>query len=175
MKYCPDTRQFSSVKEMNEWLIESWNSVVGPTDEVHLLGDLSFAESNGMSVEYIFNALKGRKHFTVGNHDEKNKRVLKLPWESVSWLRKIRDQYTDDDGVIHKVRAVACHYPLETWEGAHHGTIMLHGHSHGSLKRVIPHRFDVGVDAEGPFPKPLREYWERALAQEFEAQDHHGD
>lgn len=166
-KFCPSTRPFCGIEGMNSWLVEVWNSIVGKRDSVFLLGDFAFKHPRGWDLDYLFMALQGRKHLVVGNHDEKNPKVLALPWESVSDLVTVREN---------GMRAVACHYPLETWKQAHRGYLMLHGHSHGSLKRVIPHRFDVGVDAEG-FLGPLSfdELWQRASEQTFEPADHHGD
>lgn len=149
---------------MNASMVERWNARVGPKDTIYLLGDFGFSHSQLEPLETIFARLNGHKHLVVGNHDEKNPKSLKLAWESVSHLRMVRQ-----DGI----KAVACHYPLETWASAHHGVLMLHGHSHGTLKRVIPHRFDVGVDVKAR-PVSLNEYAVRAAAQTFTATDHHG-
>lgn len=163
--FCPRTRgHLTSVDEMNEWLIELWNGAVTKRDEVYLLGDFSWTAEN---VWGIFQALNGRKHLVTGNHDEKRGQIMHLPWETVNDLVTLKR-----DGMA----VVACHYPLETWKNAQHDHLMLHGHSHGSLKRVIPHRFDVGVDAWGvDGPIAFEDIWERGQAQEFAPTDHHGD
>lgn len=132
IRHCPKTRPFASVEEMNAALVERWNSVVTDKDTIYLLGDFSFGKVE--ETRALFDTLRGRKHLVKGNHDEKNKAVLTLPWESISDLVTLREE---------GVRAVACHYALETWKSAHKGYLMLHGHSHGSLARVLPHRFDV--------------------------------
>ena len=41
MSYSPSFRSYESAEEMNEKLIELWNSVVTPEDTVYNLGDLS--------------------------------------------------------------------------------------------------------------------------------------
>jgi calcineurin-like phosphoesterase family protein len=83
------------------------------------------------------------------------------------------------DGSRHRlreegVRAVACHYPMETWKSAHKGYLMLHGHSHGTLRRKLPHRFDVGADVFDT-PASLRNLASIAAEEMFLPTDHHGD
>jgi len=51
---------------MNEALIENWNSVVNPTDEVIYLGDFSLAFR---PIETITPRLNGVKFLVPGNHD----------------------------------------------------------------------------------------------------------
>ncbi len=47
-------------------------------------------------------------------------------------------------------RIVACHFPILSWRNMHHGSWMLHGHSHGRLDNTgAGKRLDVGVDAAG--------------------------
>lgn len=165
--YCK--RPYSSVQQMNEELIKLWNSKVAKQDSIYLLGDFGFCHSEDrMVLPDIFNSLHGHKHLVIGNHDEKNPRVLKLPWESQRDIVTLKEE---------GVRAVACHYPMETWKQAHRGYLMLHGHSHGSLKRELPHRFDVGVDSiygkDGPIA--LQTLAIIALGQKFQAVDHHAE
>ena len=53
-----DNRGFSSVEEMNEYIIEQWNKKVRKNDEVVILGDLSYG--NGIQTNEILNRLKGK-------------------------------------------------------------------------------------------------------------------
>lgn len=163
IKHCG--RPYKDVHEMNQELILRWNDVVGPSDTIYLLGDFAFKHPKGMPLPDIFACLLGHKHLIVGNHDERNPAVLKLPWESISHLRVVKEKGR---------RAVLCHFPIESWYGAHRGVLHFHGHCHGSLKRVIAHRFDVGADV---FVHPISfdDLWERADAQIFAPSDHHGD
>lgn len=162
IRYC--ARPFSSVEEMNESMIARWNAAVSPRDTIYLLGDFGFKGSQ--TLEGIFRRLNGHKHLVIGNHDERNPEVGRLPWETQGSLRTIKWGGR---------RAEACHYALETWKGAHRGALMLHGHSHGSLKRAIPHRFDVGVDVRASGPVSWDQLHSDAALQVFEPADHHGD
>lgn len=122
-----------SLDEMHDRLITAWNDTVSARDDVWVLGD--FAMGPSADVPRYFMALRGRKHLVVGNHDHGPTR--RLPWTTVhdiyEWKQKPH-------------RAVLCHYPLLTWNGAHHGVWMLHGHSHGLLGPTTNTRMDVGVD-----------------------------
>jgi len=175
MTHCK--RQFRDVKHMNRSMIEAWNdTVTRESDVVWVLGDFGFKSNTGDDLEEIFYKLRGVKRFVVGNHDEKNPVGMKLPWDNAEQMKGSGTRLPflvtfRDNGR----RAELCHYPLETWKNAARGTLMLHGHSHGSLKRVIPHRFDVGVDV---WHKPVNfeALWELAQNQrEYQAQDHHAD
>lgn len=159
------TRPFGDIREMNAWMVDVWNSAVRQErDTVFHLGDFGFSTADGEDLGEIFWRLRGKKHLIVGNHDEKNPQVLRLPWESISPLKTFK---------LEGVRAELCHYPLETWKGAWRGTLMLHGHCHGTLKRKVPKRFDVGVDTElgAAGPIPLSELVARAAREAFVPQD----
>jgi calcineurin-like phosphoesterase family protein len=131
------SRPFGSVDEMNQVMIERWNSRVGRRDVVWHLGD--FALSSKVTPS-IFRRLNGRKHLVTGNIDDEG--VRSLSWSSVQAYKEL-----SVDGVM----LVLCHYPFRTWNGVHRGAINLHGHSHGQLK-PLSRQFDVGVDASNFYP-----------------------
>jgi calcineurin-like phosphoesterase family protein len=161
----------ATIREMNANLVALWNGqVTRESDDVWLLGDFGFHAPTKEGTEdlgELFWRLRGRKHLVVGNHDAKNPQVLRLPWESVDYLTEFK---------LGGQRATLCHYPLETWPASWRGSLMLHGHCHGSLRRKVPKRFDVGVDAEIGRSGPVS--WERlvetASKEQFVAQDGHG-
>ena len=61
-------RAFSSVEEMNETMIDRWNSVVKPGDKVYHLGDVFFGDKEAFSK--LWPRLNGSKRLVVGNHDD---------------------------------------------------------------------------------------------------------
>ena len=65
IRYCD--RPFATLEEMNEVLIENWNSVVSPEDTVYFLGDLAFGK--GANTDYWLDYLNGNIIFFRGNHD----------------------------------------------------------------------------------------------------------
>lgn len=126
-------RPFRSVAEMDEALIERWNTTVGPEDRVFHLGDFCFKGSK-LAQRYL-ERLSGRIILIQGNHDTEN--TAKLPRFEASYdLFALTSE---------RVRFVLCHYPLLEWDGVYKGAVHLHGHTHG---RVPPtrQRCDVGVD-----------------------------
>ena len=63
------TRPFSTTEEMDEALVDNWNSVVKPGDKVYHLGDVTFSSKENY-IKNIHNQLNGKKRLIVGNHDD---------------------------------------------------------------------------------------------------------
>lgn len=74
-------RPFSSVDEMDEQLIENWNSRVGPEDTVYHLGDFCFRNARG--AEHYRSRLNGTIHLIRGNHDSQTVKHFSDLFESV--------------------------------------------------------------------------------------------
>lgn len=169
-------RPWADTNEMNAAIRDNWNAVVRQNDDIWVLGDFAFSTST-FDLEGYFASLNGHKHLVIGNHDEKNKKVLALPWESQSSLHTLRHN---------GLRAEMCHYPLASWKNMsgkfvdgkrQMGALMFHGHSHGNLRDQMSHRFDVGIDAVGKDfdygPIPVDALVAIAETQEFQSADHH--
>src|SRR4051794_11381362 len=128
-------RPFQSVVEMDQRMVENWNAVVQPEDEVWHLGDFAVRQPPER-VRWLLTALNGRKHLIAGNNDDAHVTSC-AEWASVqSYMETVVDGRT----------LILCHYPFRTWRDMGKGAINLHGHSHGRLK-PMPRQFDVGVDA----------------------------
>jgi calcineurin-like phosphoesterase family protein len=63
------TRRFNDVEEMNEAMIENWNSVVKPGDKVYHLGDVLFGHNKQEWMNNNWPRLNGSKRLVIGNHD----------------------------------------------------------------------------------------------------------
>lgn len=153
--YC--NRPFADVDEMNAALVDRWNAVVGPDDEVVVLGD--FALGRIGETLPLARRLHGRKVLLAGNHDR-------------CWVGHRRGveaavaQYLDAgfDEIwqgsvtlaVGGVQVLAGHFP---YSGDSHdqdryvahrptdeGAWLLHGHVHGRW-RVRDRMINVGVDA----------------------------
>jgi calcineurin-like phosphoesterase family protein len=108
-------RPWNDPEEMNEALVENWNSVVNDADRVYLLGDICMRKKHLP----ILNRLKGRKVLVRGNHD-----VEKL---------SVYAQYFDDvRAYVIKKGLICSHIPIHPnqmnrWE------ICAHGHMHSNI------------------------------------------
>ena len=69
-----DNRPFFTISEMNEVIINNWNSVVSSNDEVYILGDMFW---NNNDINDILPMLKGRLYLIKGNHDSVNAEMNK--------------------------------------------------------------------------------------------------
>ena len=136
-------RGFDSPEAMNEALVEAWNKVVGPRDEVWDLGDVSFM--NATKTVELFKRLNGRKRYNIvpGNHDGHQALTALANAGATIHPPIVRRKFC---GEVYKT--VLCHYPLLTWPHAagYCGAVHLHGHCHGNLEENTT-RTDVGADA----------------------------
>lgn len=145
-------RPFKDVDEMQEVLINNWNSVVKPHDIVFNLGDFAFAP-RWKWVE-ILGQLNGEHHLILGNHD-----ITRWPGDSV--MRLFNGVYNKliikiDDRTIY-----LNHEPFLCYGGTYRSKDQLvyqfFGHIHSGplstdgkdLERcsiLFPTQYDVGVD-----------------------------
>lgn len=146
-------RPFADVRDMDEALIENWNSVVGKNDVVIHLGDFAH-KCEQRRLEAIFDRLNGRKFLVIGNHDDLA--TLSLPWAA--------PPASLVETTIEGVRVVMCHYALRTWHRQNRGAIALYGHSHGRLPGTSLSA-DVGVDCWGYAPVTLDQIKQRLVTQ----------
>ena len=61
-------RDFHSVEEMDEVMVQNWNSVVKQGDKVYHLGDVFFGSKDNFKT--LWPRLNGSKRLVVGNHDD---------------------------------------------------------------------------------------------------------
>lgn len=139
IEYC--NRPFETVEEMDAELVRRWNDCVQPGDEVWHLGDFAFRGRQYQ--EALIPQLAGNVHLVLGNHDARMAAGVKKMFASVHDYREI-----DLEGR----KVVLSHFPFERWNKMHYGSWHLHGHCHGTLKREVPGRTDVGVDVQGFAP-----------------------
>lgn len=135
IKYC--SRPFSSAEEMNECLVDHWNSVVRDEDLVYHLGDVYMG--GGFSRDYtrsLLSRLKGRKRLILGNHDTGKDDVLRGAFQKIDVWRK-------------KPMGLPCiltHIPVhvDTLD-ENKAPINVHGHIH---TRVLPDKRYINVSVE---------------------------
>jgi calcineurin-like phosphoesterase family protein len=159
-------RPFDSVEEMNETMIERWNKVVKINDTVYHLGDFSLSK-NQDEIKSIFKKLNGSISIIRGNHDYlKDGAYYKIGFKDVSYYKELK---------LNKQLYCMSHYPFLTWRNAHHGSINLTAHSHGSLNSVHEQtrRLDVGVDNFDFYPISIEQINEIMKDRTYQSIDHH--
>ena len=110
-------RPFCSIDEMDETVIENWNSIVKNGDLVYHLGD--FCWNNPKQYR---ERLNGNIILIIGNHDKRlSSREKSAFFEQVYTYRKIKD---GDHNLV------LFHYPIWSWDGLYRGTHHLQGHIH---------------------------------------------
>lgn len=131
MNIAMDCRGFSSGEEMNQFMIEQWNSKVRHGDEVVILGDLSIGK--GKETNEILKQLKGRKFLITGNHD-KFVNDKEFDASLLEWIKPYAEM--NDNGR----RIILSHYFIPTYNGQYRRdgegnpkTWMLFGHVHNTL------------------------------------------
>lgn len=135
-----DNRDFESVEQMNEVMIEKWNKKVHARDEVVILGDLSLG--NGKETNEILCRLKGRLCLIRGNHDERYLRDRDFDTSRFEWVKDYAEIHDN------KRKIVLMHYPIFCYNGQlRRGadgtslTYMLHGHIHKTEDQELVDRF----------------------------------
>lgn len=107
-------RTFSNVEEMDEHMIEKWNSVVKPSDKVYHLGDVCFSFK---VLEKIMPRLNGIKVLIKGNHDN-----LKMS-QYMQFFKDVRASHQLDKFVL-------THIPIHTDSIGRGAKGNIHGHTH---------------------------------------------
>ena len=158
MKFCPDSRPFSSIEEMNEAIINRHNSLVSPEDTTYMLGDIAFC--SGSEAARMLNRMNGKKILIIGNHDKAN---LKQP----SFRAAFEDIYDYLEVKVNGVKVCMMHYPLAVWNERHYGSICTHGHVHGKSSGVSGRIKDVGLDTNNCYPYRLEDVVKQMLEIEY--------
>lgn len=162
-----NNRPFKYVEEMNETLVNNWNSVVKPEDTIYYLGDFSLGFQ---AVEQFSFRLNGRRYLVPGNHDclhsyNKLQKKAEKRGEPDYWKQKYKDHgwillpEQSKLDILGVGEVVLCHHPYPTFEGdkyanwrpKNEGKYLLHGHTH-SKEKIKNNMIHVGVDAWNYFP-----------------------
>ena len=135
------TRDFETMDEMNDAIINNINSVVGQDDVLIHLGDWSFGGFENIK-KFRDRIVCKEIHLILGNHDhhiENNREGCQELFSSVTHYTKLMYKYDT---------IVLMHYPIDSWDGLNKGHIHLHGHCHLPQQKVFGkgRRMDVGID-----------------------------
>ncbi len=109
-------RAFPSVEDMDEHIVQSWNSVVKPQDHVYHLGDVTMKKVGLETVR----RLNGHKRLVHGNHDIfETKAYMAVGFEKIMGVRVI------DDFVL-------THIPVHPMNIKERWVANIHGHLHNN-------------------------------------------
>lgn len=154
-------RKFDTLEEHDEKLIMNINEFVRERDTLYHLGDVAFG--GHQNVPKFINSLRVKDiRLVIGNHDKNilsSKYDYKKLFTSIQAYKEFKYGYYD---------FVLCHYAMRVWNKSHRGSIMLYGHSHGSLDEMKPNianpswvgddyfvknwrTMDVGIDTHPEF------------------------
>lgn len=169
LKYCPESRPFDSVEQMNDIVINKWNSVVRPDDIVYVLGDICMGATEDI-LKYV-EQLNGKIILVIGNHDTDKKIEYYRQAKNVIDIAPYSILFFDGKFFVMN------HFPLEgDFKGQHleeryeweeckeffeenkNDSIWLYGHVHDNAPHgIVNGQFHVGVDTNNLTPVLLDE------------------
>lgn len=168
IKFCQ--RPYADIKEMDQALIDNWNSVVSNDDIVITMGDL-FWFNDSHAIKKCISKLNGKEiYITLGNHDkyESFHRVNDERFHIIDGISHIYLRCENKERWYKPTYEIVCsHYPLMTWSHRDKGAINLFGHIHSGertqcdMDQDLPlwsgQMLDVGVDNQNYKPVSFEE------------------
>lgn len=130
---------FADVDEMNEHIVDSWNSVVTDSDIVYCLGDVYFGQGH-----VHISRLKGRKRLILGNHDNGKDQVLQKQFQKITMWR-----------MFPEFNCLLTHVPVHE-SSLYKVEFNAHGHIH-QQKAPTDRHINCCVEAIGYKPIPIEE------------------
>lgn len=122
--------KFSTIEDMNKYLIKEWNKKVTNDDLVIHLGNFAW---DPVTARNVLKKLNGTILFMLGNADDAIESIVDEFPEKIGIIDMQISELKNHDAVI-------SHYPLLDWPGKETGTIHIHGHS------VFSHKTDLRIE-----------------------------
>lgn len=122
-------RKFDSIQDMDETIVQNWNSIVNDNDIVYHLGDVYFGQGY-----QVLSRLKGRKRLILGNHDDGKCKHLQKYFQKILMWRTFPD-----------LNCTLSHVPLHEssfWKVKYN----IHGHIH-EKQSPTPRHINCSVEA----------------------------
>ena len=154
IKYC--NRPFNNVEEMNINIIQNWNNVVSQEDDVYVIGDFALIKGEDhkekiKKLQYLSNALNGKKHLILGNHD-----YFTVNEYFEAGFIDVKEGFMEL--LLNAHWFTMCHYQMTSWNNSHRGSMHLFGHEHWRQQYEPKHsiyeemkwserKFNVCIDA----------------------------
>ncbi len=185
-----ECRDFDTLEEHDNTLVNNINNTVGENDTLFCLGDWSFGAMRKQIVckrrEFRDRINCKNIYFVIGNHDRnirKNTDNVREIFSDVYDYLEVTfvEPYTGTEQGIKafKQKVIMMHYPIRSWNHIRQGSWMLHGHCHSNLPDFvingnIQKTIDVGFDAHPEFrPFSYSEVKEIMDKRKIFTEDHH--
>lgn len=151
LKYQSNRSNLSSIQEHDETIIDNWNHLIKPKDEVWFLGDFSFNTSLSHALDTI-GRLNGKINFIIGNHDwdlvNRGQFTIQLNW--LGYYHELQGFTKKGLGIV------LSHYPIHSWNKMQFGALHMYGHTHCQIP-FLYHGLgmDIGIDGNDLRPYHL--------------------
>ena len=134
-------RSFASVQEMDDYMVEQWNSVVRPQDKIYHLGDVAMKKYDIGKVHRC----NGHKRLIRGNHDIYPTKIYLQFFEEIYSMRVLENM-------------LFTHIPIHP-ESLRHDWINVHGHVHNNVPQLHygPRYLNVSVEETEYRPLAIEE------------------
>jgi calcineurin-like phosphoesterase family protein len=183
------TRDFETLEEMNEAIIQRINSDVGQDDILIHLGDWSFGGFD--NIEIFRNRIICKNiHLITGNHDHhivRNRNNVRSLFSSVHEfyaqleVELMKSTFVKKSSKKVRLEAILSHFPICSWDDMSRGKMHLFGHVHlpPHLKFMPGKSMDVGVDGNDLYPYDLfkvdKMMQSKPIKTSIIPQDHHSE
>jgi|SRR6476620_6649649 len=171
------TRDFDTLEEHDDTLVNNINSLVKENDVLWHLGDWAFG-GHPKILEFSKRLNCRNIHLIFGNHDQHIEPVNSIYRPCFSSVQHYKELSFKIDsmksGIYGKTKICLFHYGMRVWCQSHHQSILLYGHSHGTLPG-IGRSMDVGVDTNNLYPYHLDEIIDRMRNLRNGVVDHHNE
>jgi len=120
-----DNRPFADINEMNNAIINNWNSRVKTDDTVYILGDFIWGKEENWP--FFVGPLAGNKVLIRGNHDPQQfTPATRRMFQEITNLKEVKDNGK---------HVIMCHYPIPFFRAGFAPTAyMLYGHVHNTIE-----------------------------------------
>ena len=152
-----EPRGFTSIEEHDAAIIENWNKVVKPEDDVYLLGDLMLNDNESGIAK--LNQLNGTIYYIRGNHCSDMRCTL---YKEKTNMIPLCGQFETSWAAVQKIYGCPIylsHYPtiigsLEDMPSIRRRILGFSGHTHSKNKfyQDIPFMYNVALDAHNNTP-----------------------
>ena len=143
-------RDFSSIEEMNDAIVNSINKYVKEEDTLYILGDVSFGGIDNIP-KFIERIICDNIILITGNHDQhiKNGKSVQRLGETIPLRSLFKEIHSLLEVRIENLEIIMSHFPIEDWNHqAGKKIIHLHGHVHGKYNsNQKPYRIDVSIES----------------------------